>query len=57
MKVTRQWWNDGRYERECQAEQLYVWPTETIRAVTENGLELRVKLHIQFPMHCGVAYL
>ncbi len=51
------WWNAGRYERECAAEPAYRWPTDTIRAVTEGGLEIRVKLHIQFPMHVGVAYL
>jgi hypothetical protein len=28
-----------------------------INVRTEAGLEIRVKLRIDFPMHCGVAYL
>lgn len=56
------WWNAGRYERERAREAVYLpWltspPPGAIRAVTEHGLEIWVKLHINFPMHIGVAYL
>lgn len=59
------WWNAGRYERECAREASYLpWilgphpgDPSAIRAVTESGLQIWVKLHINFPMHIGVAYL
>ncbi len=50
------WWNEGQYERETERE-VFRWPPDTIRAITESGLEIRVKLRIDFPMHVGVAYL
>lgn len=68
MKANRRWWNDGRHDRDCAyedalhghllGEPLMAWyRRDTIRAITEAGLEIRVKLITRFPMHCGVAYL
>lgn len=41
------YWGEPRFEP-C---------TDGINAITEGGIAIRVKLHIQFPLHCGVAYL
>lgn len=66
MKTDRRWWNDGRYSAACADEddarghvngQPEWLLRNTIRAVTESGLEIRVKLITRFPMHVGVAYL
>lgn len=32
-------------------------PLRFIRATTESGLEIRIKLDIQFPTHIGIAYI
>lgn len=56
----RRVWESLQRHRRAELIELALmpWPQlDSINAITEGGLANRVKLHIDFPMHCGVAYL
>lgn len=60
--LSRETWESLQRDRREQFRRMACEPadipyTDSINAVTEGGLAIRVKLLVQFPMHCGVAYL
>ncbi len=61
--MNRKWYNEGRYERECQEWCDRQWPNsdpdlqsggyDTVRAITESGIHIRVRCYTTHPGYYG----